>query len=144
MESNKIEQLLEKYLNAETTLQEETTLKNYFTNGLVAPHLKEYQLLFGYFTESKSEKFTKTIQLNTQKTNWKWLSVAASVVLLFSAYTGYKYDQSIKMDEARIAFQDTQMAFQLISKNFNKGTAAITYLGEFETTKNKIFKQSKK
>ena len=144
MELSKIEQLLEKYLNAETTLQEETTLKDYFTNGLVAPHLKEYQLLFGYFAESKSEEFTKTIQLNTKKTNWKWLSLAASVVLLFSAYTGYKYDQSIKMEEARIAFQDTQMAFQLLTKNLNKGTVAMTYLGEFETTKNKIFKQSKK
>ena len=144
MELSKIEQLLEKYLNAETTLQEETTLKDYFTNGLVAPHLKEYQPLFGYFAESKSEEFTKTIQLNTKKANWKWLSVAASVVLLFSAYTGYKYDQSIKMEEARIAFQDTQMAFQLLTKNLNKGTVAMTYLGEFETTKNKIFKQSKK
>lgn len=144
MELSKIEQLLEKYLNAETTLQEEATLKDYFTNDLVAPHLKEYQLLFGYFNESKSEKFTKTIQLNSKKTNWKWLSLAASVVLLFSVYNGYEYDQSIKREEAKIAFQDTQMAFQLLTKNFNKGNAAIGYLGEFETTTNKIFKQSKK
>jgi hypothetical protein len=144
MESNKIEQLLEKYLNAETTLQEEATLKDYFTNGLVAPHLKEYQLLFGYFTESKSEKFTKTIQLNSKKTNWKWLSLAASVALLFSMYTGYEYDQSVKKEEAKIAYQNTQMAFELLTKNFNKGTAAIGYLGEFETTTNKVFKQSKK
>ena len=144
MESNKIEQLLKKYLNAETTLQEEATLKDYFTNGLVAPHLKEYQLLFGYFTENKSEKFTKTIQLNSKKTNWKWLSLAASVVLLFSVYTGYEYDISIKKEEAKVAYQDTQMAFQLLTKNLNKGNVAIGYLGEFETTTNKIFKQSKK
>lgn len=144
MESNKIEQLLEKYLNAETTLQEEATLKDYFTNGLVAPHLKEYQLLFGYFAESKSEKFTKTIQLKTKKSNWKWLLLAASVVLLFSVYTGYEYDQSVKKAEAKIAYQDTQKAFELLTKNFNKGTAAIGYLGKFETTTNKVFKQSKK
>lgn len=139
MESVKIEQLLDKYLNAETTLQEETVLKDYFTSGeTVAPHLESYQALFGYFADNKSEKFTKTIQLKTKRTNWKWLSVAASVVLLFSVYTGYQNNQRAK---AQIAFENTQMAFQLLSKNYNKGTAAITYLGEYKTTTNKIFKQ---
>ena len=33
MELANIEKLVEKYLNAATTLQEETTLKNYFTEG---------------------------------------------------------------------------------------------------------------
>jgi len=140
MESSQIEQLLKKYLNAETTLQEEELLSDYFTGKMVAPHLKEYQALFGYFNESKSEKFTKSIQLNTKKTNWKWLSVAASVVLLFSAYSGYEYDQKIKKEEARVAFKETQMAFKLLSKNLNKGAGAIGYLGEYETTKKKIFK----
>jgi anti-sigma-K factor RskA len=108
----------------------------------VAPHLKEYQLLFGYFTESKSEKHTKTIQLKTQKKNWKWLSVAASVALLFSLYGGYEYDQNTKKEAAEVAFQDTQMAFQLLSKNLNKGANAIGYLERYETTKNKIFKSN--
>lgn len=141
MELAKIEQLLEKYLEAETTLQEENELGEYFAKGNVAPHLEEYQMLFGYFAESKSEKFTKNIQLKSQKKNWKLLSVAASVVLLFSVYTGYvKYQEY----QAEQAFKETQMAFQLLSKNLNKGTTAITYLGEYETTTNKIFKQSKK
>lgn len=140
MESIKIEQLLDKYLNAETTLQEETVLSDYFLNSQVAPHLEEYKALFIYFADNKSERFTKTIQLNTKKTNWKWLSVAASVVLLFSVYTGYQNNQK---EEARIAFENTQMAFQLISKNFNKGIAAVSYLGEYQTTTNKIFKQPK-
>lgn len=139
MESIKIEQLIEKYLNAETTLQEEAVLQDYFVNSKVAPHLQEYQALFGYFAESKNERYTKTIQLKTKKTNWKWLSVAASVAILFSVYTGYNNIQERK--EAEVAFQQTQKAFQLLSKNINKGTAAIGYLGEYQTTKNKIFKQ---
>jgi Na+/H+ antiporter NhaC len=139
MESIKIEQLLEKYENAETSLHEEAVLKDYFNNSTVAPHLQEYQALFGYYAESKKEIYSKPIQLNTKKKNWKWLSVAASVVLLFSVYTGYENNQERK--EARIAFENTQMAFQLLSKNMNKGTAAMAYLGEYETTTNKIFKQ---
>jgi hypothetical protein len=147
MESNRIDQLLEKYLDAETSLKEEAVLQDYFQNGNVAPHLEEYRALFGYFAESKTERYTKTIQLNTQKKNWKWLGIAASVVLLFSVYTGYNSFNSSselrtqEMAEAQKAMEDTQKAFQLLSKNMNKGTAAMAYLGEYETTTNKIFKQ---
>ncbi len=138
MESNNnIEQLLEKYLNAETTLKEEAILSDYFTSNHVASHLEEYKALFGYFAKSKSERYTKTIQLKTKKTNWKLYSVAASIVLLFSVYVGYQIDQR---REAKIAFQQTQMAFQLLSKNLNKGATAIGYLENYETTKKKIFK----
>ncbi len=139
MGSIKIEQLIEKYLDAETTLQEEAVLQDYFVNSKVAPHLEEYRALFGYFAESKNERYTKTIQLNTKKKNWKWLSVVASVAILFSVYKGYNNNQ--ERAEAEIAFQQTQEAFQLLSKTMNKGTVAIGYLGEYQTTTNKIFKQ---
>ena len=67
MELANIEKLVEKYLNAETTLQEETTLKNYFTEGSVAPHLQEYAYMFNYFATVKDETYTKTIKLEPKK-----------------------------------------------------------------------------
>ena len=141
MELARIEKLVDKYLNAETTLDEETILSDYFTSDSVATHLEQYKALFIYFAESKSERFTKTIQLKTKKSNWKWLSVAASVVLLFSVYGGYEYNQKQQMNEARLAFENTQVAFELLSRSLNKGTNAVMYLEKFETTTNKIFKQ---
>lgn len=140
MELANIEKLLEKYLNAETSVSEEKELKNYFSSGNVAPHLQEYEALFGYFNQGKNERFTKTIQLKSRKLNWKWLSVAASVVLLVSVYTGYKQNQR---REAEKIINETQIALGMLSENLNKGTVAITHLQQFEETKNKIFKQPK-
>lgn len=140
MDLANIEQLLKKYLDAETTIAEENTLKKYFSNDNVAPHLKEYQALFGYFSTSKKEKFTKTIQLKSESSNWKWLSVAASIILLVSVYTGYKNNQQ---KEAEKVYNETLLAFNMLSQNLNKGNAAIAKLQYFENTTNKIFKQPK-
>jgi len=140
MELANIEKLLEKYLSAETTIAEEKELKNYFSQENVAPHLEEYETLFGYFSTSKNERFTKTIQLKTKRVNWKWLSVAASIVLLVSVYTGYQKNQERKAEKV---MADTQMALGMLSANLNKGTAAVAHLQQFETTKDKVFKQPK-
>ena len=151
MGSINIEKLLEKYLNAETTIAEENKLRAYFTGNEVAPHLQGYIPLFGYFSESKNERFTKTIQLKSQKRNWKWLSVAASVVLLVSVYSGY---QNVQQRKAEKVYAQTIEHLQLLSNNLNKGNAAIAQFSQnlnkgndaiaqlqyFEDTKNKIFK----
>ncbi|OGS69987.1 MAG: hypothetical protein A3F91_08600 [Flavobacteria bacterium RIFCSPLOWO2_12_FULL_35_11] len=140
MELVNIEKLLEKYLDAETSIAEENKLKTYFSGDDVAPHLEEYREMFGYFSASKNERSTKTIQLKSRKLNWKWLYVAASAVLLVSVYTGYQKNQQEKAEKI---YRDTQFAFNMLSANLNKGTAAISELQEFENTTNKIFKQPK-
>ena len=138
MESKRIEQLLNKYLNAETTIQEETILSKYFTGPKIAPHLEEYRAQFLYYAQSKTEYSTKSIQLNTKKKHWKWISAVASIVLLISVYTGYLYDQS---KQAEYAFEHTQDAFQLLSKNLNRGTSAVMYLENYKTVTSKVFKE---
>lgn len=137
MELSKIEQLLEKYLNAETTLQEEATLKNYFLSGNVASHLQEYESMFSYFAISKAETSVKPIRLNTKKTNWKWLSVAASVVLLFSVYMGNSYVQEQK---TKAQYAQVKDVLKMLSTSLNKGNEAVASLYTYEDTVNKIFK----
>ena len=79
----KIEQLLEKYDNGETTLQEEQQLKNYFSQETVAPHLEMYKPLFTYFVVNQQEQFTKDVPLKSKTNNWyKWISVAAVAVIM--------------------------------------------------------------
>ena len=62
MEFANIEELLKKYINAETTLKEEAYLKAYFSSEDIAPHLAEYQIMFTYFKTSKKDRFTKNIK----------------------------------------------------------------------------------
>ncbi len=126
MELANIEKLLEKYLNAETTLQEEAILRSYFTSTKEIPdHLEEYGMLFGYFKQNQSETYTKPIKLTPERQkrkNFKWLSVAASFALLVSVYMGYDINKKRKT-EMQIA--EVKKALKMVSYNLNKGNDVL-------------------
>jgi hypothetical protein len=140
MELANIEKLLEKYLDAETTLQEETTLRNYFKEGDVAPHLQEYAFMFNYFTITKDETYTKTIKLEprqSKKKNYKWLSVAASIMLLLSVFIGKnEYDRY----KAKQTYAQITKGLQLLSENLKKGENAVAQLYINESKVNNALK----
>jgi hypothetical protein len=138
MELANIEKLVEKYLDAATSLQEEQTLKHYFTNGNVAPHLQEYSSLFNYFKISKQEMFTKSITLETntpKKRNLKWLTVAASFALLVSVFVG---QQEYEKYQQRKTYAQVEKVLKLLSINLKKGDKAFKTLYTYENTVNKI------
>jgi len=132
-----IEKLLDKYLEAETNLQEEALLKDYFTSDSVALHLQEYQYMFQFFEKSKSERHTKSIRLNSAKKKRKWIGIAASIAVLFSLYMYKNYQER---QEAKQALADTQQTLKIISTHLNKSTIAIGQLNRFEQTTQKVFK----
>ena len=144
MELANIEKLLEKYLDATTTLQEEAILKNYFTGGSVAKHLQEYAYLFNYFATSREETFTKTISLEPKKSkkrNLTWFSVAASVTLLVSLFFGkQQYNKNKQRKEAQRIYAQVSKGLGLLSKNLKKGEQALAVLYTYENTINKILK----
>tara|TARA_B110000090_G_scaffold3722_1_gene3927 strand:+ start:200 stop:622 length:423 start_codon:yes stop_codon:yes gene_type:complete len=140
MELANIEKLVEKYLNAETSLQEEATLKNYFKEGKIAPHLQAYESMFCYFAKSKEETFTKTIQLGTKKPrgkNLKWLSVAASLALLISVFIG---NQEYHKYQQEKTFAQVSYALNMLSLNLKKGESAIAQVQTYENKINTILK----
>jgi hypothetical protein len=148
MELDKIEQLLENYFEGNTSSAEEKQLKNYFASEDVAPHLEEYRAVFGYFSEAKKEQFTAEIPLTKKKKNYiAWLSVAASVMVMFGVGF-YVYNNSFTssnedlgtFDNPELAFKETQKALDLISTHVNTGIESMHYINEFEQSKNKVFK----
>ncbi len=148
MELKQIEKLLEKYLDAETTIAEEKQLKAYFASGNVAPHLEHYRPVFGYYVQERTQQFEKTIPLKivNKRKYVAWLSVAASVAVLFSVFTFINQPAAPKEDlgtynDPEVAFRETQKALNMLSQNVNRGVTSMEYIGEYENTRKTIFKQ---
>ncbi|NNE03844.1 MAG: hypothetical protein HKN52_11865 [Eudoraea sp.] len=139
MELDRIEKLLEKYFEAETTEAEEQILRDYFTGDSVAEHLQEYSSMFSYFSHAKEERFTKQVPLKPRVDYYKWISVAAVAVMVFGIYFGKDYQEQ---REAEYAYQQTKKALGLLATNFDRGTKKVAYLNEFQETKQKIYKNN--
>lgn len=149
MESDKIEILIEKYFQGNTSIAEENELRNYFSSVDVAQHLEQYRPLFGYFSQAKEQEFRQAIPLQTKKRNVAWLSVAASVVVLLGIGTYvYQYNNQPApqsnlgtYDDPEVAFKETQKALAMLSSHVNTGIESVQYIQEYEHSKNLIFKQ---
>lgn len=149
MALDRIELLLEKYFEAETSIAEEKELKDYFASPDVAQHLEQYKPIFGYAVHAKQEQFTATIPLNAKKRkSVVWLSVAASVAVLIGVVL-FAIDENQPpktqdlgvIEDPEVAFRETQKALALISQHVNKGIGSMGYLNEFEQSKNRILKK---
>ncbi|WP_035649690.1 hypothetical protein [Flavobacterium sp. ASV13] len=152
MELDRIENILEKYFQGETTIAEEKELKDYFSSPNVAQHLEQYQPMFGYFSQVKQQKSTQEIPLQTKKRNVAWLSIAASAVVLLGIGTYFfasEKDTAPAVAQSELGTYDnpeealaaTQKALALLSNNVNVGIESVQYINEYEQSKNKIFKQ---
>jgi len=149
MEFNKMDALLEKYIEGETSIAEENELKNYFSSLNVAPHLEQYKPLFGYFAEAKKENFEKEIPLISKKRKTAWLSIAASIVVLlgvgtYAYFNGYEVKENKELgtyDDPKEALEATQKALAMLSNHVNTGVEGMQYIQVYEITKDKVFVQ---
>jgi len=146
MELAKIETLLEAYFEGETTLKEESQLREYFSGSNVAPHLEAYKSLFIGLKNTQAEVSEREVILPevTKTSNRWWLSVAASVVIVLGVvglqFSGTTNQLTSEEQQALIEFNKTKETLLLLSKSFNKGTGELAVLGEFTVAKNKILK----
>jgi len=148
MESNRIEILLEKYFQGETSSPEELELKIYFSSPDVAQHLEHYTPLFDYFSVAKKQISSQEVPLQTKKRNVMWLSIAASVIVLLGiSMLTYFYSPTETGDlgtyeNPEVAFEATQKALSLLSENVNVGIESVEYINEYQNSKDLIFKNN--
>ena len=140
---NGITDLVDKYFNGNTSLDEETTLKSYFNSGEVTTTLKQYQPLFQFFENEKEvalnsnfddklfakiEGGAKVVQMRVWQR--KLLRIAAAVVVLLSAY--FFLDKPLpptpptvnwsayEINDEQLAYDETVKALKLLSSKLNK------------------------
>lgn len=143
MELKVIEDLLEKYLEGETSVKEEEQLKAFFTSEKVPGHLEVYRPMFGYFVQSKTQRFSGKITYSSGRRRvYSWVAVAASILILLGVVT--QQDSSSHefgtYEDPEVALQETKEALKMISRYMNTGAKDLAYIEEFNSAKNKIVK----
>lgn len=138
----RIEQLLEKYWEAETSLQEEEELKGllkesegYEAEKALFSGLDEWSL-----QEPELEKLKET---KVRRLTPVWLNWAASVLVLISSVWIWQEVEQQKAEEE--AYQEVMMALSMFQTNYAKGKANLEQMEELKylKTTNDIFGQSK-
>ncbi|MFV0419708.1 MAG: hypothetical protein ACK5KT_13385 [Dysgonomonas sp.] len=80
MNMKNIDELLEKYFEGETSIEEEKLLRNYFRQENIDEQHKIYAPLFNFFSEERKEI---AIEKKRKKTPlYTWIGIAASIALL--------------------------------------------------------------
>lgn len=141
MEPHKIEDLLEKYLAGNTDLNEENTLRNYFTNGENIPeNLQEFKVLFSFF-KSERKKTAQEEVLLPKPRSYKWLISAASfaaVIIILLMVQPFSPKQNNTGGNSQMATENTKGLFMIMGGAVKESRVQLSYLNELNTTKNQI------
>ncbi len=148
-------ELLEKYWEGQTSLQEEQQLRDYFASDQVLPQHELYRPLFAALVvESSSEvdDFDAFAKVNTQQTQekivnsktWKGIVAAASISLLVALGAGY-FNQPSQQDlgtyeDPQEAYEATLAALELVGTKFNKGRNNLQPLTQINKQTTQVFK----
>ncbi len=164
MDSKQLEQLLEKYWNCETSLEEEKQLRGYF-QGEVPESLKETADLFRYFETQQANSvggvdFDVAVikKIKHQKPEGKSVSmffnyarIAAGLIVVVTAT--YFVRQEVRKayppeivdtySDPKLALEETKKALMMISKGFNKAQKEAGKIKAFNEAEEKLQKQTK-
>lgn len=139
----RIEELLEKYWNAETSLAEEQELKNLLSQAEGYEEEKEmFSGIAGLATE-EPENLTMP-KGKVRKLNISWLNWAASIAILAGSFYGWRvYEQKQAEKEA---YDQVMMAFALIQTNLSKGQEEMEVMNDLKylNTTNELFETTPK
>ncbi len=155
MDSKNIEQLLEKYWNCETTLEEEQQLRDYFRGGQIPSNLNETAELFRYFeeqrhTELHGSSFESRVMNKIKPAgrsvgfSMNIVRIAAGLAVVIAA--GYFVRQEVRksypaedtFSDPKIAFEETKKALMMISRGFGKGQREASKINLFHEAEQQI------
>jgi hypothetical protein len=156
-----IEELLEKYYNGDTSLDEERKLHWYFQTHDVPLHLKpDAELFRSNYKRSTdedapelTERLAKIIDDQDRKSRFiiplrslRWISgIAASVIILLSLWItvgrntlGSRSKFTDTFSDPKLAYQETRKTLLLVSEKLNAGTKELEQLKKYNQSISKL------
>lgn len=162
MDSERIEELLEKYWRCETSLEEEAQLHDYFRQTPVPDSLKETATLFRYFGDQKRERLidesfepsvirkirypskgkVATLVFNTMR-------IAAGIIVLVLAVWLVRMEvrkstpneMTDTYDDPKMAFEETKKALMMISRSFSTAEEQAKKINMFNEAQQELKKE---
>jgi len=138
MATGKIEKLIEKYWEGETSLAEEKEIREFLRND-TSPQFRELRMMFGFFEEERTVEYTGTLKVPTTRvikmSFFRNIAVAASMILLIGV--GVLYHTTNKpvvgdnfeygqIDDPELALELTKEALAFISYNINSAQESLS------------------
>lgn len=135
---NRLDTLLEKYWDGETSLAEERELRQLIQQSDGHEKEKELFAALGQFRSLEPQNLNFP-QAKTKKLRTQWLGWAASAAILIGSYWGWQaYEQN---QVEREAYEEVMQALALIQTNLAKGQEQLQPLNELKylNTTNQLF-----
>lgn len=163
MEYKEIERLLNRYLEGETTLEEEALLKAYFSEPGIKVKHAEMQEMFQYFDVAKqhsappldittelNEVIAKELKKesgNRFRRVYAWVGSAAAVMVISIGLFQYlnKPEPFIKdtYNDPKLAYIETKQALMKVSRIMNRNTIKLKYLSNMDASFDQVQKVAK-
>lgn len=136
---NRIDELLEKYFEAKTSLKEEQELKLYFNSGDVGENHKPYEALFALFEEERNVLYIENTKFSNKNRKWLKLSIitTAAASLIFAVVLIYlpknRYAESyivqngVRYDDVQMAQNFAEQKIMNVSEILNRSLEPIEY-----------------
>ena len=156
MDSDKLNELIQKYWSVETTLEEEQQLHEFFKREPVPEALRETAKLFQYFEEQKKLKLDDSMFDNRLKGKIKpegkvismlqmariaaglFVVVAATFFIREEVRKAFPDEPVDTYSDPKVAFEETKKALMMISNSFNKAKSEANKINVFNEAQEKI------
>lgn len=146
MEQSELSQLVNKYLDGNSTNTEESRLL-FLLESKEHPYREIYLQIKGMQhlklnAPGLEDRISSRIKGKSQRQDKRWFWLAATLITaigLMLFYANYKMDNVNKFSADDMeSYQETKKALSLLSKKFNNGTAQIEKFSKFHESQIKI------
>lgn len=165
MDSDQIDELLNKYWNCQTSLEEEQRLQAYFREENIPERLKETAALFQYFGEHKKKTLAEVSfdsqvmkKLKAPKRGkmaalvFNTMRIAAGIIVLLTAIwlvrmevrESTPQEMIDTYDDPKLAFEETKKALMMISKSFGTAEEQAKKINLFNEAQKEVRKEESK